>query len=513
MRFTVAAINHHLNHFVFPVHAKQFAVKLQTSGWDVPLFSNSSVAAREKCGHRAGMTTGFSGTNDNRRLLPLTIQQRDLPGLSHTNAEVLTYLLQERNRYYEVATGADGRRLSEVDLLNHLSSKKIGVLIDAAAYILEMNNQQLAKAWLQEAPEAQAAVYFGSDNKAWVVFREGKIAPLLATPFSDNLKDCVVYLDEAHTRGTDLKLPPDARGALTLGLKQTKDQTVQGMCCRLLIFSTVFDVVIVAAMRLRQLGTTQSITFFAPPEVHRSILDVCRKLPTEYIDSSDVIAWLLDQTCTMNAELQYLYLAQGVDFCRRIDAAASNPSFLVNNFARGSYLKVLRQPEQQSLEQLYKPRTVLSVEKPGSEKRHLALTGKVADFIQELRKRKDESKIVSGLIASSALEVEQEREVAFEIEEEREIQRPPRMRALEFPGLSEALKRFVFSGVIDDETFVKASRALQQTELAEKHNIEAFSLLPRLYVSAEWTKTIKLKIGTRNDNFTVSCSFSSLFFF
>jgi hypothetical protein len=37
-----------------------------------------------------------------------------------------------------------------------------------------------------------------------------------------------VYIDEAHTRGTDLKLPVNARGAVTLGLGQTKDQTVQG---------------------------------------------------------------------------------------------------------------------------------------------------------------------------------------------------------------------------------------------------------------------------------------------
>lgn len=30
----------------------------------------------------------------------MMIEQHDLPGLSHTNAEVLTYLLQGRNRGY-----------------------------------------------------------------------------------------------------------------------------------------------------------------------------------------------------------------------------------------------------------------------------------------------------------------------------------------------------------------------------------------------------------------------------
>lgn len=55
-----------------------------------------------------------------------------------------------------------------------------------------------------------------------------KKVPLVATPFSDNLGGCLVFLDEAHCRGTDLKLPQDAKGALTLALGQTKDQTVQG---------------------------------------------------------------------------------------------------------------------------------------------------------------------------------------------------------------------------------------------------------------------------------------------
>jgi hypothetical protein len=46
-------------------------------------------------------------------------------------------------------------------------------------------------------------------------------------PFSENLDECLVYLDEAHTRGIDLKLPQDARGALTLALGQTKDHSAR----------------------------------------------------------------------------------------------------------------------------------------------------------------------------------------------------------------------------------------------------------------------------------------------
>lgn len=41
-------------------------------------------------------------------------------------------------------------------------------------------------------------------------------------------------------------------------------------------------------MRLRQLGTTQSVTFFIPPEVHQGIADLQEKTMYESIDSADV---------------------------------------------------------------------------------------------------------------------------------------------------------------------------------------------------------------------------------
>jgi hypothetical protein len=223
LRFSTTVLNHYMNVFVFPLHAKQFAVKLQSSGWDLPLFSLDTGDQRAK-------TTGFSGTNDNRRLLPLTIKQDDLPSLSQTNAEVLTYLLQDRNRRYIVAADGNGVRLSEDMLLRNVANQGVRVFIDAGACILEMDNRSLVKMWLDLDTKAQAAVYFGSnDNRAWVQYRGGKEpVPLLATPFADNLEHCLVYLDEAHTRGTDLKLPRTACGAVTLALGQTKDHTVQG---------------------------------------------------------------------------------------------------------------------------------------------------------------------------------------------------------------------------------------------------------------------------------------------
>ena len=233
IRYSIVVIDYFLNHFVFPKHAKQFQVKLQASAWDIPLFSpgRQSLIGHEVVGSRTmPLTTGFSGTNDTRTMLPLTIKQGDLPGLSHTNAEVLTYLLQPRNRTYEVAADACGRHLSETELLRNLGRMNIRILIDVGAQILEMDNLSLVKAWLKAFSDAPAAVYFNDENKPYLLYRRGHQVPLLASPFADNLDGCLVYLDQAHTRGTDLKMPAETRGALTLGLGQTKDQTVQGLC-------------------------------------------------------------------------------------------------------------------------------------------------------------------------------------------------------------------------------------------------------------------------------------------
>ena len=108
-------------------------------------------------------------------------------------------------------------------------------------------------------------------------------------------------------------------------------------------------------MRLRQLAISQSIVFFAPPEVHQSILNYRGKAARGPIDSHDVIVWLLEQTCCSIEQLQPLYISQGLEYCRRRLAAQRNPDALSQEDQRRAYLKVLEQPEQYSLEELYAP--------------------------------------------------------------------------------------------------------------------------------------------------------------
>jgi hypothetical protein len=80
MRFAKAAIDYFLN-LVFTKELKEFPEKLSASGWDL---------GKEK----TNPTTGFSGTNDSKHLLPIDIQNRDLERQVHTNAKVLDFLLR-----------------------------------------------------------------------------------------------------------------------------------------------------------------------------------------------------------------------------------------------------------------------------------------------------------------------------------------------------------------------------------------------------------------------------------
>jgi hypothetical protein len=95
--------------------------------------------------------------------------------------------------------------------------------------MLELRNEELARHWLSLLPDVSAAVFVNDSDHLTVVTKDGILEPFISSPFSGQLDKCVVYLDEAHTRGTDLKFPRGMRAAVMLGPKVTKDRLVQGM--------------------------------------------------------------------------------------------------------------------------------------------------------------------------------------------------------------------------------------------------------------------------------------------
>ena len=108
--------------------------------------------------------------------------------------------------------------------------KDIRVLLDIGAQMLDMSNRAVAERWLSKHhdDDVEAAVFFDGGDELIVLKRDGTTEPLRSSPYRQRLCNCVVYLDDAHTRGTDLKLPRHWKAAVTLGRKVTKDRLVQG---------------------------------------------------------------------------------------------------------------------------------------------------------------------------------------------------------------------------------------------------------------------------------------------
>ena len=220
LRYCKKVSDFYMASVVFPKEGKEFDKKISTSGWDIP---SKSAAVR--------LTTGFSGTNDNRFLLPYSITQQDIPELRHTSGKVLDYVLRPENLRYECASDINGRQLGADGLLDFVAQidPRARVLIDVGAQVLETCNEDIMRDWIRRMPDVDAGIFFNTDDKIMVLTRDRfSLEPLASSSFQDRMDRCLVYLDEVHTRGTDLKLPRDARAIVTLGPRLTKDRLVQG---------------------------------------------------------------------------------------------------------------------------------------------------------------------------------------------------------------------------------------------------------------------------------------------
>jgi hypothetical protein len=394
IKYSTTVINYYLNTFVFPRHAKQFSVKLQANAFDLPLTTPDLKAAGAR-------STGFSGTNDVRNLLPSTCPQNELPSLQHTNAMVITYLLAQRNRRYEVAWNeGTGRRSTELDLLCRLKALKIRTLIDAGAMILELSNLDVVKAWLEIDQEASAALYFNSNHEAMIRYRQGREIPLLISNISD-LSEILVYIgessgsttsrcfvltpaDESHIRGTDLSLPDACFGALTLGLSLTKDALMQ------------------AAMRLRKLGSTQRVMFFAPLEVHQAILDSRPEPRNAFVDSSHVLRWNLLSTAANLEALIPLHWSNGANFVKRSQAAWDNWNFLYDKDHEAEFLHKIQEKEKLTLHRLYQPRHGTKLD---TELKDYITAPPLQELLRNLSKLRRKFQDAGSAVNASVLEV------------------------------------------------------------------------------------------------------------
>ncbi|KAF8475089.1 hypothetical protein BDZ91DRAFT_675137 [Kalaharituber pfeilii] len=476
LKLNKSVIDFYLTNIVFPKECKEFPHKLTTSGWDLA----------EKKKHP---TTGFSGTNDNRYLLPLSIKQQDLPDQAHTNAKVLRYLLQPENNFYTCAQTEQHDRLPVKELLQKLldETKPIQVLLDAGAQVLEMKNHEVAECWLQLARNGNyrwtAVVFFDDDDELTVMGKDGSEQPYMISPYVKNMETCLVYLDEAHTRGTDLKLPGDCIAAVTLGPKLTKDKLVQ------------------ACMRMRNLGQGQSVRFFAPPEVHSKLLQHSGKNNFgANIETIDIISWVMYETCTQTQHNTALWANQGIGHQIRENVWAKHRAGELNN---EQLALAWKEPESKSLEELYGPSRAQwdSITHVITEKLKDSELQARHKQLQSISSRCEECQVTS--LHGVAVQEEQEREVANEVERLRHVE-PPQAATPLIHKVDPAILEFIKTGIVSPKPdtsgspFISLMKTLSQTSFRNK--IESGPWAPNIIASTDFASTVKLDSG-RSDSY------------
>lgn len=252
-------------------------------------------------------------------------------------------------------------------------------------------------------------------------------------------------------------------------------------------------------MRLRQLATLQSVVFFAPPEVHQSILNVRGKSSCYIIDSHDVISWLLEQTCHAIEQIQPLYISQGLDYCQRTLSALTNQSAASDAEHRSRYLKVLEQPEQYSLDHLYAPRK--RIKAPPAATSAVPLLTTYVDRLNHMKENlRDTSETVQALAHQ---EVEQEREVAIEVETVREVKKPPRAIALRHPPLHQDIINFAKRGrlIASTTTYEQAFVAMRRTAVGMRLGTNGSATESKLFVTSDFMATILTVRGQPRDEY------------
>jgi hypothetical protein len=129
----------------------------------------------------------------------------------------------------------------------------------------------------------------------------------LSTCHIDN-KKLFLYLDEAHTRGSDLKLPLNAHGIVTLGKGMNKDKLMQ------------------AVMRLRDLDFKQSIVLWGSEAISAEIAKV-NSINSNNITSKHILSWVTFNTIQKNEKdlypvtiekFKYVIKSKALDYQKRI---------------------------------------------------------------------------------------------------------------------------------------------------------------------------------------------------
>ncbi|KAH9884051.1 hypothetical protein F4778DRAFT_800368 [Xylariomycetidae sp. FL2044] len=288
----------------------------------------------------------------------------------------------------------------------------------------------------------EAAVFVNHDNELSVVDRQGRVELLQTSSYTAQLDSCLVFLDEAHTRGIDLRLPCDYRAAVILGANVTKEKLVQ------------------ACIRLRKLGKGQSVVFCVNAEIRAKIQECTAKSADKVIEVKDILHWAISETFA--------------EVSARVDGVTTMSQMHAERFL---------EDEAQSLAARYDPCLAEGTSRAGPLRSGSWKSG-------EIRKRCDEFGHLH--LNPSTLEEEQERELSPETEQERQVQRPAPARPADH-SLHPDIVKFVATGRLmpGSSAYMRAFDTLRNTSAADNFDASQLDRNGRLFVTADFATTVE----------------------
>lgn len=474
MRFNMYVIDFWLSFCVLQRESRIYTAKMMCTSWDV-------------CSENMRRTvTGFSGTNDTKLLLPMQIRQNDLEELEDTNQRVRNYLLLPKNNNYKSLPPC----VSGTEIIRQLLANNISVLLDSGALMLELNNREVAKQWLKHALDTHfdAALFFNECDEIMVIDRNGFEAVFEFSPYKERLARCLVYLDDAHTRGTDLRFPRQTRACVTLCGGITRDKTVQ------------------ACMRMRQLGHDHTIAFWASDEADNSIRVLRKKNKDELVTAEDVVEWIQANSEKFEKDGLVHWAVAGVNYCQKVAAHRSKPDNLVALSNMCSEDEVLHLIDMYGLkkEVLYTKIVRHQFEKllavHTKDETRTWITMMKNDILEKL-----ENNIPQVMRFTQLLDEEQEKELEKLKEEERENCRPSKAVAQK-AVINENVTKFIhrgsndmLDGLIRHNAIVSVSESLVNTSLWKICQPTAWG--KEIYATKDFMNVIENKANDKLDEY------------
>lgn len=290
----------------------------------------------------------------------------------------------------------------------------------------------------------------------------------------------MVYLDDTHTRGTDLKFPPKHRACVTLSGDITRDKTVQ------------------ACMRMRKLGKGQSIAFFASFEADLRIRELCGLSDEDSATNEHVMEFITHNSRQFEVENMTHWSVAAVNYTKKMaghlmhtsagqelydkcvdsefvelkDMYGDKTDMLLSNIAQGKF---------SNLYQAYQPNDLKGDWKQFFDTMSTHVTKKIEEQAPNIRR------------FIHTLDDQQEKELEHELEQELQIERPGAATPHQ-PHLTPIVQDFLTNGeasLLTQNDFQAMSLALNNTHLFQEHSNDPSAWSSHLYVTRDFISVIE----------------------